>query len=650
MNSSAAAPRAAVPALLAGSAVLLQGFTLGTIATLVVAAAVAVALNLRSSAQAAGREPASANALDLAVFALGAWLLGAASVAAVPADAALAVWQQLLFVLVYFGCLRATADDSGWHVFRSLLVALALLLSLWAIAGDLMVVRPGMRAAFRQQNSLSAYLLLLVFVLLPHITCERSTSAATARWLPAAAVFVSLFVVFHTLSRAALGAWVLAFAGFWLCSRDRARTNRLVLALALWAFLCADLSHQGGVFDSVRSVGILGQHALDDEYRLLLDDDSTAARLTAMKLASAHERFLIWGGVLELLPVTPWFGYGPGSFRWVYPAVAAAGDTTAGAYAHNDYAQLYVELGIPGLVLAVVLGAAVLARWWRGRARSASAGYEANALFWGLVALAAHSFFSYNFYVPATLALAAIVLARLRAVTPALVQLPGLRAAALRAPFRVAISLVIVLTPAATLGCGLMMSRAYAAGTAALTDGRLEPALAAFARADAWHANALNDVARATVYVSAARAATAPARRTELLAAADEHLARAGRRNPFAPEVPYARFLLDQIRYNGDRNGLDHHLPRHLAATLVRDPRFAAVRAEMARYLRDTDRVRGAILVLEEGLAYAFRFDRRALDYLALLHELYQLAHDDAGAMRAERAMRRMARLIEVWG
>ena len=95
------------------------------------------------------------------------------------------------------------------------------------------------------------------------------------------------------------------------------------------------------------------------------------------------------------------------------PAYRSFGGTTAFSWAHNDYLQVLIELGVPGLLLLLwVMGAAGVGAY-RARKRLAGdtallqlhAGYLAAC-----VALALHSFTDFSLHLAANAALFSTIL------------------------------------------------------------------------------------------------------------------------------------------------------------------------------------------------------------------------------------------------
>ncbi len=74
------------------------------------------------------------------------------------------------------------------------------------------------------------------------------------------------------------------------------------------------------------------------------------------------ERFIIWRSSLEMVADHPLTGVGLGNFSAVHPRYAV-GNTVEIAQVHNDYLQIAVELGLPGLAALMVV---VLWLCWTG--------------------------------------------------------------------------------------------------------------------------------------------------------------------------------------------------------------------------------------------------------------------------------------------
>jgi len=110
-------------------------------------------------------------------------------------------------------------------------------------------------------------------------------------------------------------------------------------------------------------------------------------------------RYLTWRGTLSMIGVRPLFGFGPGSFQYVYPRFAQAGFTRM---AHQSFLQIAAETGAVSLAAIIVAFAAIL--WALAKRLRAIASTErpliaASAA--GFVGFLVHNLVDYSWYSPA---------------------------------------------------------------------------------------------------------------------------------------------------------------------------------------------------------------------------------------------------------
>jgi O-antigen ligase len=132
-------------------------------------------------------------------------------------------------------------------------------------------------------------------------------------------------------------------------------------------------------------------------------------RLVGTLTPDAEGRIYIWHELLPLLTHFRWFGTGLMGFDPVFLKFQAIVNAKRIDFAHNDFLQYLIELGLIGFVpLLVSLIAVVqpIARGsWQSPVRSAGAAPEVRLLLVGcvagLAALFVHSLVDFNLYVPA---------------------------------------------------------------------------------------------------------------------------------------------------------------------------------------------------------------------------------------------------------
>lgn len=222
--------------------------------------------------------------------------------------------------------------------------------------------------------------------------------------------FALLVVVLSTLSRGGLLATtlvLLASSLLWMATvRHRLGRRQRV---GLWAVVLVFAGLALG------TAGLEGLGKRMDNQTLSLDAQ-TRSTYTQATLEAART---FW----------PW-GSGVGTFESVFPRFQAVQSPGYVEYAHNDYAQLAMELGLAGVLLALALAWLVLAQLralWRARGRG---GRLSQALVQqaycglGASALLVHSVVEFNMHIPALATTAAFLLGVYLRPLPLLSSLP----------------------------------------------------------------------------------------------------------------------------------------------------------------------------------------------------------------------------------
>lgn len=113
-------------------------------------------------------------------------------------------------------------------------------------------------------------------------------------------------------------------------------------------------------------------------------------------------RLQLWHDTWLMIREQPWLGWGPLSYRWIYPHFWHHMDSYLDPqYAHNDYLHTWAEYGLVGLLLVVgaaLVGAGTMIRRLL-RMESERAFTLVVGFLGALVATAAHAGFDYNFHI-----------------------------------------------------------------------------------------------------------------------------------------------------------------------------------------------------------------------------------------------------------
>jgi O-antigen ligase len=323
------------------------------------------------------------------------WLILSLAWSPVPAVSAFLIWWAGTLPLAFW---LYTLLPDHMQIWRQAATGGLLLALVLAGAGiyQLLVLHESPRVMFININS---YAGLLNIITIPAASYFLIRFARAPRAPITVALGGVLFVLIYALGitrgRGALLAFLLSMAILFLFSFRHLplRALGLLAVLILVALGLANVSWHGGMFERM--------HTLADP------------------MNAGWTRFLIWQGSWELLKESPWFGIGLGIYSLAWPPYRHLNDSTAGYFVHNDYLQLWIEAGLPGLLLFLAIFAAaawMMIRVWRGNVTAVTRGQrvELTGLAAGVFAVAFHSLFDFNFWVVPTLILCGVMLGRLQ--------------------------------------------------------------------------------------------------------------------------------------------------------------------------------------------------------------------------------------------
>ncbi|MCM2329433.1 MAG: O-antigen ligase family protein, partial [Lysobacter sp.] len=190
-------------------------------------------------------------------------------------------------------------------------------------------------------------------------------------------VLFLLVALAFSMSRGGIGAGLLAFSLASLALVPRAHT--------FWAKIAYGVIGGGAIAFSI----YIGLTPVLERFA---PDNLEGGFQGRVAIAAASFR-----AAMDFLP----FGSGLGTFADVFRRYQA--DTMPGFvdYAHNDYAQLFLELGVAGAAVIVLLGVAYAMRWvelarvWRERTH----GHLQMAAGLGMLAMIVHGLVDFNFHI-----------------------------------------------------------------------------------------------------------------------------------------------------------------------------------------------------------------------------------------------------------
>ncbi|MHA1569405.1 MAG: O-antigen ligase family protein, partial [Alphaproteobacteria bacterium] len=521
-------------------------------------------------------------------------------------------WWVGALPLVFLGYTLSPERERLWHRLFPGLVILGLALTALALY-QFFVLQGPPAATFFNKNSLAALLNLLLFPLLGVFLAGPRRAPA---WLLGTSLFSFVFLLALIQSRAALLGFGLGFvvlAGLALRQLDRRRllilVGGVVAALGL-ANLALQLAPAAGAQDLLTRLATL--------------QDTGAA---------GYSRFVIWGPAWELLRQHPFTGIGLGTYFLAIPPTLHPADHSAGFYVHNDYLQIALETGLPGLLLLLAILVAVVYRLLvalRQAGTDQPRRLELLSLFAALFSLAFHSALSFNFYIMPTMLIAGLWLGRFHQLADQLapVNVHQVAPAALFRPaiYRFALAGLSLILIGYFTSLGLA-SHYQNRGRALAAETRLEQAHRAFLRAQ--RLSPLVDspfYADADLLLKSARALKdKPELARGLLQEAQQKLARAEQLNPLRPQTWHIHAQVLELLHPDDRAAV---IAAHEKALQV-NPRYLPARLGLARYLAAQGETEPAYAVLQAGLGYTYRrLNPTLLEYIAMTRS-YAEALDD---------------------
>jgi len=204
---------------------------------------------------------------------------------------------------------------------------------------------------------------------------------------------------------------VVLFAGLLSVSRGGAAVT--FLAAAICVTVCYRAKSLGGKF----VVGMISVGLLVGVSLAIFGHERIAGRLDDLASGSVETldqdatRRTIWTMVLRAIPDYALLGSGVGSQREVYPMYLETSGKLEYPYAENGYLQVALETGAVGLAL-LLTGIGFCAYWCVGSLRAAESGRLltlAGAISGSLAASLMHSLVDFVWYIPACMAMVAVV-------------------------------------------------------------------------------------------------------------------------------------------------------------------------------------------------------------------------------------------------
>ena len=517
-------------------------------------------------------------------------------------------WWVGIFPLAFFVYSLSNNKDILYkYIFISLTIVI-FLLCIYALI-QLFIFHEHPRATFFNKNSLAALINLYFFPLLAASLLTNSKRQLIALFT---VIFVFALLLGLINSRGALLAFLFSLAVMLLLTVSAQKKPRLLLPglLVLAAFSTAQLV--------LPSMPLATETGILENISTLQDTDS-----------AGHSRFVIWEPAWKLFTQNVWTGIGLGTYFLTIPPYLHPDDHSAGYYVHNDYLQIGLETGLPGLILLLTILLSVLYRFTttiNKTPKQEPARLIFVALFASMLSLAIHSFFTFNLYIMPIMLSLGIILGHFNYLAARLqgLKLKNWRPSNLSRPLFYYLCLAAVTLSLVSYFASIGAAHHYQqkanrlAARNQLDEAHLALRLAQILapRIDSVFFADANLLRKSALIV----ADNYPAFASDLLQEATELLDQAESLNTLRPHTPYIRGLvMEQTKPTNQAEIIATY-----QTALNRNPRFLPARIALARYLIKQDRTDAAEQVLQAGLEYSYRDVTPS--YLELIYLNYTVA------------------------
>jgi O-antigen ligase len=518
-----------------------------------------------------------------------------------------------------------TFNENKNEIWKAIWPAILLLVFIWAIYGlvQYYYLHVPSNASFLNRNSLAA---LINLALIPasgyFLLTEKERPWVFLNNKILSIILIILFLTtFIITSRGGSLSLILGFSVLFFLIRKQIETSKIyaLLIIIFIAFLLATLS----------------------QYFIPNLPDGFAERMVTLKDASeaGNPRFIIWKSLIPLYNEMPWYGLGLGSLWVFWPPHRPFTDNSAGYFAHNDYMQITLEAGYPGIILLSALFIFILIYFIRVIKKDKLTllqRVELVSLFAALTTFAAHSFFTYNFYILPLLIIAGLYLGRFNQLandhSSSIKTLPALKH--YFKPCMFAISLGGIVFILCSYFISLSLSSHYNKQAKELMlQNKYQESNSYFLKAQTLaplmdnpyfsHADLLRRGANKLLSINKTRKAIS------LIKLAHINLNTAEKLNPLRPQTHHIRGLIYE-RFKPEKAKIE------FKKALKIDPRFLFARIRLAKLLHKQNHLKQAMEVLYKGVNYNYRVNGVMLEYMQFFAKLSREAGVESFAQHLE--------------
>ena len=522
-----------------------------------------------------------------------------------------------------------TFSENKDQLWRNVWPGVLLLVTIWAIYGlvQYYYLHVPTNATFLNRNSLAALINLALipasgYYLLTENERPWKSLNNNALSLTLIILFLATFVI---TSRGASLSLLLGFLVLLIFLRKHIEKSQIIIffIIIFITFIVSNLS----------------------QYSIQNLPEGFAERMVSLQdtAEAGNPRFIIWKSLIPLFEAMPWYGLGLGSLWVFWPPHRPFTDSSAGFFAHNDYMQITLEAGYPGIILLLSLFIFILIYFIRTLKNDAKQNtltviqrVELVSLFAALTTFAAHSFFTYNFYILPLLLIAGIYLGRFNQLvilhSTSLKIFPALKDYFKPAMFITSLAGIMLILFSYFLTLSLSSDYNNEAKQLMQTN-KFQESNAYFLKAQKFaplmdnpffsHADLLRRGANKLLQVNKIKQANS------LLQYAHENLDKAEKLNPLRPQTHHIRGLIYE-------QAQPEKAKVEFEKALKLDPRFLFSRIRLARLLHKEKHLKQAMEVLYQGVNYNYPVNKVMLEYMTFFAQLSREAGVESFALHLE--------------
>ena len=514
-----------------------------------------------------------------------------------------------LILFVTYKLSESLQHENAWKILSTGIVAVTVIdIGLTMYQSVLLDTTP--RGFFESQNSNGAFLNMIAVLSLSSIASFGGKEKRISLYLPQGMYLCCCITIFLIGSRAVFISHLIVLMTllmYLISVKQGYRVLRPIFLIVL-AYVCSGLINQWQVNDR-----------FDDLFKAyMLMDKSGESRPGN----SFRQRLIIWKSTWQMLSDTSFMGSGYSSFHMRYPQYRSQQDTSSGQYVHNDYLQILLELGYPGLSLLLAGLIYLVIKVFRSIFRNqvfTRDNLEKHVLLLAIGTVWIHSFVSYNFYVMPVMILMCLCLGRYSSLRST-VNSKELTSRDISRILPGGIFLVLILPLLAMVLMNHNYQRAYSIYQA----GGISKAEATILEAERWFPTENIHLFKSLLYLQATDGVD-ESKAQDYIQWAHDETHKAERLNPFSPDVHYYRGLIFEKnqQYEKALNEFTH--------TLTMNNRHYMSRLEIAKMAETTNNIPMARNILEQGIQYTLPRESNLKVYMKkLVHYRYITGDDEA--------------------